>query len=591
MNLLSFIAKFSEKFNAPHYELLGILAIGLVFALILGFITQKIGLSSIVGYLIAGFCISSITPGFKADYEMAFQLAEAGVVLLMFSVGLHFDIKTLLSVKGIAIPGAIVQSIAATTFGTFIGMHLGLTLSSSLILGLGLAVASTVVLIRVLTDNNVIETVPGKVAVGWLVVEDILTVLILVILPSLAGILSVSGASADNAATITILKEVGLAVLRLGILWLLVMEVGGRFVPFVLSGIAKTRSQELFTIAVLVIAFMTAVVAALLFEASLALGAFLGGMVVGRTKLSDQAAADLLPLRDTFAVIFFLSVGMLLDPRFLLQYPVLVMVCITIVLIIKPLTALIVITLLGYSPRTSLVVAAGLAQVGEFSFILAQEAQRLKLVGPEVYNAIVITAIVSITLNPAMFKRIPKFASGLKKNEKVWNFLNYFAQKRERVKHENAQVKVDQDQKMAIVVGYGPTGQSVTEALIANNIKPVIIDMNLDTVISLTQKSVSAVFGDCSKKEVLQAAGIAEASYLIITVPLLNITTAAASLAAILNRDTRVLVRARFLNSLAHLKQIGVKGIAFEEEEVSKGLTALLLEDLEKQKTQPQIDD
>jgi CPA2 family monovalent cation:H+ antiporter-2 len=363
-----------------------------------------------------------------------------------------------------------------------------------------------------------------------------------------------------------------------------------------LSKIAKTRSQELFTIAVLVMAFTTAVAAAFIFQASLALGAFLGGMVVGRSKLSHQAAADLLPLRDTFAVLFFLSVGMLLDPRFLLEYPILVIVCIAVVLIIKPLTALIVVTFLGYSPRTSLVVAMGLAQVGEFSFILAQEASRLGLADARVYNAIVITAIVSITLNPTMFKRIPKITAALKKNEKVWEFLNYFAQKKEKAKRKEPQknlaaIKIEQNQKTAIVVGFGPTGQNIAQALIANNIKPVIIDMNIDTVINLTKKSISAVYGDCSKKEVLQAAGIAEASYLIITIPLLSITTATAALAAILNPQTRILARSRFLNSKAHLKQIGIAAVAFEEEEVSKGLTNLLLEDLEKQKAASKTQD
>jgi CPA2 family monovalent cation:H+ antiporter-2 len=344
---------------------------------------------------------------------------------------LHFDIQDLLSVKGVAIPGAIAQSFIAAALGTFAGLQLGLNLQSSLILGLGLAVASTVVLIRVLTDNETLSTVHGHVAVGWLVVEDIFTVLVLVLLPSLASILSSSGnIQSGGAQTIEIIKAVGIALIRLGALWVIVMGIGGKLVPWILSKVAKTRSQELFTVTVLVLAFSIAVGAALIFQASLALGAFLGGMVVGRTKLSHQAGADMLPLRDTFAVLFFLSVGMLLDPKFLIQYPYLILACLAIVFIAKPFTALLVVTLLGYSTRTALTVAAGLSQVGEFSFILAQEAKRLGLAGDTVYNAMVICAIVSITLNPSLFRQVPRIERFLRKKEKIWKILNYISDKK-----------------------------------------------------------------------------------------------------------------------------------------------------------------
>ncbi|MDR1952803.1 MAG: cation:proton antiporter [Elusimicrobiota bacterium] len=570
-----------------HYQLLGILAIGFVFALLFGYITQRIGLSSIVGYLIAGFCIGSSTPGFIADTDLAFQLSEAGVVLLMFGVGLHFDLKDLLSVKTVAIPGAIAQSGIAAFFGTFIGTHLGLSFSSSLILGLGLAVASTVVLIRVLTDNNVIGTIQGNIAVGWLVVEDILTILILVILPTLAGVLLTD--NQINNETLHIVKAAGLALLRLCALWVIVVEIGGRFIPWLLSKIAKTRSQELFTLAVLVMAFTTAVIAAYTFQASLALGAFLGGMVVGRTKMSHQAGADILPLKDAFAVLFFLSVGMLLNPRFIIEYPILIAACLGIVILIKPLTALIVVTILGYSPKTSLIVAASLAQVGEFSFILAQEAKRLGLAEDAVYNAIVVSAIVSITLNPTIFKQIPRFSAFLSKKEKIWKALSFFAERKSNKKNkikkpDFSNLNRNVNEKTAIVVGYGPAGQKVSETLIENGINPTIIEMNIDTVINLTKKSISAVYGNSSKKEVLQAAGIDNASYLIITVPNLDVTTATASLASILNPDARILARSRFLNTEEYLKQIGVADIAFEEEEVSKGLAALVLDHLNKQR-------
>ncbi|MDR2772763.1 MAG: cation:proton antiporter [Elusimicrobiota bacterium] len=570
-----------------HYQLLGILAVGFVFALTFGYITQKLGLSSIVGYLIAGFCIGPLTPGFVANYDLAFQLSEAGVILLMFGVGLHFDLNDLLSVKGVSIPGAIIQSCIATLFGVFIGTKLGLTFSSSLILGLGLSVASTVVLIRVLTDNDVLGTIQGNIAVGWLVVEDILTVLILVILPSLSDILIIN--TQENNENLQLLIAIGIAVLRLGALWIIVVEIGGRLVPWILSRIVKTRSSELFTIAVLVMAFATAVGAALIFQASLALGAFLGGMVVGRTKMSHQAGADLLPLKDAFAVIFFLSVGMLVNPKFLFEFPLLIAVCVGIVLIIKPLTAFVVVTLLGYSPRTSLTVAAGLAQVGEFSFILAQEAKRLGLASEAVYNTIVIAAIVSITLNPTLFRQIPKINNYFRTKEKLWKALYFFAEKKNSkkigAKKDGLGTTLERgDEKSAIVVGYGPTGQKVVEALINNGLKPTIIEMNIDTVISLAKKSFSAVYGNSATKEVLRAAGVDKASYMIITVPILEVTLATASAASLMNPNIRILARSRFLNTKDYLHQAGVADIAFEEEEVSKGLAELVLSDLKAQR-------
>jgi CPA2 family monovalent cation:H+ antiporter-2 len=567
------------------YQLLQIMAVGFTLSLTFGFITQKLGLSSIVGYLLAGFLIGPSSPGFVADYSLAFQLSEAGVILLMFGVGLHFKTDDLFAVKGVAIPGAIIQSTVATIFGVFLGALLGIDFKSALILGLGLAVASTVVLLRVLEDNDVLNTVHGHVAVGWLVVEDILTVLILVILPSLSVILSNS--STASLGTIEIFKAIGIALIRIFLLWLLVIEGGRRVVPWFLSKIVKTRSQELFTLAVLVIAFVTAVIAAFVFQTSFALGAFLGGMVVGKSKLSHQAGADILPLRDAFAVLFFLSVGMLFDWTFIIDYPLLVYTCLIVVLLIKPLTALVVVCILGYSTRTALTVAAGLAQVGEFSFILAQEAKRLDLVGDLVYNSIVICAIVSITLNPSIFKKIPSFERFLRSKSKIWKILNFSVNKKCNKVNEIAKNLLPTEEllseKVAIVIGYGPTGKEVTQALIKQDIKSVIIEVNIDTVNSLSSQGQAVIYGNSTRKDILIAAGIKKANYLIITVPSLNITLETASLASSLNPKTRIIVRARFLDHKEKLKQLGIAAIAFEEEEVAKALTSLVLDDLEQQ--------
>ncbi|MDR1474631.1 MAG: cation:proton antiporter [Endomicrobium sp.] len=567
-----------------EYKLLEIMAIGFGLALTFGFITQKLGLSSIVGYLLAGFLIGPSSPGFIADTTLVFQLSEAGVILLMFGVGLHFKLDDLMSVKGVALPGAIIQSTIATVFTTFLTLKLGLNLQSALILGFGLAVASTVVLLRVLEDSDTVNTIHGHVAVGWLVVEDILTVLILVVLPSLSLILSDSD---TTSGSINILKAISIALLRIALLWVIVMKGGGKIVPWILSKIVKTRSQELFTLAVLVIAFATAVLAAFVFQASFALGAFLGGMVVGKSKLSHQAGADILPLRDAFAVLFFLAVGMLFDFKFLIEYPALILICLIIVLLIKPLTALITVSVLGYSPKTSLTVAAGLAQVGEFSFILAQEAKRLNLAGNEVYNAIVVCSIISITLNPSLFSKIPSLENYLKSKRTLWNILNFNVARRGDKNKQFVQnilpVEDFKAQKNAIVVGYGPTGKQVVQALKEQNVKSIIVDINIDTINSLTAQGLSAIYGDSSQKEILFASGIKNANYLIITTPSLTSTLETATLASSLNHKTIILARARFLDYKENLKQAGVSQIAFEEAEVAKALTSLLLDDLENQ--------
>jgi CPA2 family monovalent cation:H+ antiporter-2 len=570
-----------------EYKLLEIMAVGFGLALTFGFITQKLGLSSIVGYLLAGFLIGPSSPGFIADSALAFQLSEAGVILLMFGVGMHFKLDDLMAVKGVAIPGAIIQSSIATVFTTFFGLALGLSLKSALILGFGLAVASTVVLLRVLEDNDITNTIHGHVAVGWLVVEDILTVLILVILPSLSTALS---SSSVTDGSFDILKVGSIAILRITLLWIIVMKGGGKFVPWILSKIVKTRSQELFTLAVLVIAFATAVLAAFVFQASFALGAFLGGMVVGKSKLSHQAGADILPLRAAFAVLFFLAVGMLFDFKFLIEYPALICICLVIVLLIKPLTALITISILGYSPKTALTVAAGLAQVGEFSFILAQEARRLNLVGSEVYNAIVVCSIISITLNPSVFAKITILENFLRTKKVLWNLLNFKVEKKGIKNNKSNQfvqniltAKDFSVQKNAIVVGYGPTGKQVVNVLKEQNQNPVIIDINIDTINSLSTQGFSVVYGDSSQKEILFAAGIKNAEYLIITIPSLALTLDTATLASSLNPKTKIIARTRFLDHKENLKQAGISQVAFEEAEVAKALTSLLLDDLENQ--------
>lgn len=558
------------------YTLLEILAAGFTLALVFGYAAQRLKLSPIVGYLMAGICVGPYSPGFVADAHLAGQLAEAGVILLMFGVGLHFNMGDLFAVKNVALPGAVVQVTAATTFGLLVTHVFGIPLASGTILGLGLAVASTVVLLRVLEDANVVDTVHGHVAVGWLVVEDIITVLALVLLPSLA-VLSATDGSAISAMDIA--WALGMAVVRLAALWVLVLVVGGKVVPWLLSHIVRTRSQELFILTVLVAAFATAVGAAVFFQASMALGAFLGGMVIGKTKLSHQAGAEILPLRDAFAVLFFVSVGMLFDPAFLIDNPLLVLSCMFIVLVVKPLTAIGIITILGYSARTALTVAIGLAQVGEFSFILAQGALDLGLIPKDIYTVLVVCSMVSISMNPGLFRAIPKIESWLQRHKTLWAVMNRRAD-RKAAAGRAPDAAQPGAKNLAIVVGYGPTGRHVCDVLADNDMTPVVVDLNVDTVNDLTANGKWAVFGDSSKREILEAAGISRARYLVVTVPNGESTLATATTARTLNEDVRILVRARFMAEESLLRSAGATAISFEEAEVRRSLANLVLDDL-----------
>ncbi|UQZ89321.1 sodium:proton exchanger [Deltaproteobacteria bacterium Smac51] len=564
------------------YPLLELLAVGFVLALFFGFLAQKIGLSPIVGYLLAGFLAGPNFPWFPfvADAHYAAELSEAGVILLMFGVGLHFNMNDLLSVKGVAVPGAIAQSATATVLGTLAAWSFGFSTGAGLVLGMGLAVASTVVLLRVLSDNNVLDTIHGHVAVGWLIVEDIFTVLILVLLPSIAAAINTQA----GVGAVDMLIALGLALVKLAAMWVLILVVGGKIVPWLLTHVAKTRSQELFTLTVLVVAFATAVGAAAAFGASMALGAFLGGMVVGKSSVSHQAGADLLPLKDAFSVLFFVSVGMLFDPSFIARHPGMVIVCFLIVIIAKPLVAMLVVSLLGYSVHTALTVATGLAQVGEFSFILAQAAEKLELIPTEVYSILVICCMGSIVLNPSLVKKVPVIEGYLKKHPRLWHALSWRADHK-AMKGNQAEEAIlsaeEEDAGRALVVGYGPSGRQVAQALSDQGLVPVVIDMNVDTVNDLTSKGSHAVFGDSSKTDVLRAAGVEKARYLIVTIPDVSTTTATVATAMGMNPNLRVLVRARFLSDKSLLCSLGVSAIAFEEEEVAKTLANLVLNDLE----------
>src|SRR5688572_14248820 len=369
-------------------SLLTTIATAFAAAWVLGLITQLLRLSPIVGYLLAGVAIGPYTPGFAGDVALASQLAEVGVILLMFGVGLHFNLRDLLAVRSVAVPGAIGQSLAATLLGLVVAVSFGWPAKQGLVLGMAMAVASTVVLIRVLTDNRALDTTAGHVAIGWLIVEDVLTVIVLVLIPAL-------GTGAAAAAT-SIPTEGGdprpfwlallIALGKLAALVAVLLYGGSWLIPWIMVRVARLRSRELFTLTVLVMAIAIAAASFFLFGASMALGAFLAGMVVGRSPVSHQAAADALPLRDAFAVLFFASVGMLFDPKFVVQHPVLLVAGLGIVMIGKPLAAMVIVAVIGYPVRTALTVAIGLAQIGEFSFILSQVGREKRVMDDVGHN-------------------------------------------------------------------------------------------------------------------------------------------------------------------------------------------------------------
>jgi CPA2 family monovalent cation:H+ antiporter-2 len=559
----------------PHdAPLITTIAAALVGAWLLGTLARKLGLSPIVGYLLAGVAIGPFTPGFVGDVDLARQLAEVGVVLLMFGVGLHFHLADLLAVKAVAIPGALVQSATATLLGLATGLAFGWTPTAGLLFGLALAVASTVVLIRALEEEQLLGTVHGHVAVGWLIVEDVLTVAVLVVIPVVAGA-SVGGASTGWLAS------VGVALLKLAALVALVLLAGSRVVPWLLVLAARLRSRELFTLTVLALAMAIATGAAFLFGASMALGAFLAGMVVGHSSLSAQAGADALPLRDAFAVLFFVAVGMLFDPALLLREPLLVLCALAIVLVGKPLVALLVVALLGYSARTALTVALGLAQIGEFSFILADLGRDHGLLPPAAQSVLVAAALLSIAVNPFLVSRLDALERALQRRPALWRLVNARALRRRHAANmETAEALASSPAPLAVVVGYGPVGQSVERLVRQAGIETAVIDLNVDTVNELAGQGRRALYGDASHPDILKQAGVERASHLVVTLPHSVNRGPLIAAARQLNPRLRILVRARYLRERRELEQSGADLACFEEMEAAAALAERLLRDI-----------
>jgi K+:H+ antiporter len=535
------------------------LAGGLGAALVFGYITHRLGLSPIVGYLIAGVAIGPHTPGLVADSHIAEQLAEIGVILLMFGVGLQFHLDELLAVRRIAIPGALVQSGVATLLGATAAHAFGWTWPQAVVLGLSLSIASTVVLVRVLSDNRQLHTAAGHIAVGWLVVQDVLAVLVLVMLPALKSESSFSGLATSMA--LALVKVAGLAVVA--------AIVGQRAIPAILDRIAATHSRELFTLTVLALAIGLAVGSAALFGVSMALGAFLAGMVVGRSDYSLRAATDALPMRDAFAVLFFVSVGMLLRPAGLVEHPAQIGTALVIVIVCNPLAAAAVAGLMRYPARTVATVAIALGQIGEFSFILVTLGRDLALVPAEAVDVVVATAIISITINPLAFKTIEPLDRWLARHR-----FERLATGENAV-DAGASSSLDPDGR-AIVIGYGPTGRMVTRLLKENGISPTVVDLNIDAVRELRDGGMSAVYGDAQHPHTLISAGLPHAATLIVS----GADTGSPQIikeARAINPDVHIFVRGGYLRDVPPLKEAGAEQVFSGEGEVALAMTEAVL--------------
>ncbi len=484
------------------------MAAALGLSLVLGFAAARLKLPALVGYLLAGVLIGPFTPGFVADVGLATQLAEIGVMLLMFGVGLHFSIDDLMAVRKIAIPGAMVQMAVATALGTVVALGWGWSMAGALVFGLSLSVASTVVLLRALESRGVLESQNGRIAVGWLVVEDLAMVLVLVLLPALVTLGDAAGASATDLA-LTLARTL-LAVIAFVALMLV---VGRRVLPWVLWQISATGSRELFTLCVVAVALGIAYGAYALFGVSVALGAFFAGLVLRESEFSHRAAEESLPFRDAFAVLFFVSVGMLFDPRVLLDRPLQVLAVAAIIMVGKSVAAAALVLALRYPLNTALTVSVSLAQIGEFSFILAALGGSLGVLPPEAKSLIVAGAILSIALNPLLFSLIEPMRRWVVGRSAL-------ARRLEARDDPLAELPTSTSRQVlsrqVVLVGHGVVGRAVARSLTERGIPFVVVDQNRERVESLREAGLAAVVGDAGEPSVLVQAHIAEAALLVV---------------------------------------------------------------------------
>ena len=561
----------------PHdVDLIILLAVGFGLALIFGYLAVRLRLPPLIGYLIAGIIISPNTPGIVADIHLANQLAELGVMFLMFGVGMHFSLNDLLQVRRIALPGAILQIAVATLLGIGVSMIWGWSFGSALVFGLSLSCASTVVLLKALGDRGLLNSVNGKIAVGWLLVEDLVMVLVLVLLPATAALLggeALTGGADDNiwlTLGITLLKVVGFIAFML--------IIGKRLVPMIMQFVARLGSRELFTLTVVAAAVSIAFGAYKIFGVSMALGAFFAGMVVKESDFSHRAEEETLPLREIFAILFFVAVGMLFDPRILVEQPVHVLAVVAIIMVGKTIAAMALVLFFRYPINTALTVGASLAQIGEFSFILATLGVSLKLLSLEGQNLILAGALISITLNNFVFSVIEPVQRWIRERSHLARLLERSGDPLAMLPDEVSQ---DYLRDQVVIVGHGEVGRRITKQLMAEDIKVVIAEENREIVENLREKGIAAVSGMATDPGVLIQAHIQHARLLVLSpMDILDIHKIV-DIAKTLNPEIQVLVCAESKEEAEVIRRDQIGEVYFAKEEMAKNMSNHILNQIQ----------
>jgi CPA2 family monovalent cation:H+ antiporter-2 len=565
----------------PHETaLIGTVAVGLGLAFIFGLIASRLRLPPILGYLIAGVAVGPFTPGFVADAGLAAQLAEIGVILLMFGVGLHFSIRDLFEVRRIAIPGAMAQITVATVLGAAVNRLWGLPWGAGLVFGLSLSVASTVVLLRALEDRGILESSDGRIAVGWLIVEDIVTVLALVVLPVIAVPLgghapvAADAAHAVAAADQSLGRVLIMTAIKLVAFVVVMMVVGRRIVPLLLKGVVNTGSRELFTLAVLAIALGLSTGAAYLFDVSFALGAFFAGIIVSESDFSHEAATNALPLQDAFAVLFFVSVGMLFDPAIVFERPLQLIAVLAIIMIGKSLASFAIVLLFRYPLHTALTISASLAQIGEFSFILATMAVSLGIMTQDSQNLLIASALLSITLNPVAFGFIPTLERFLDKHvgtrpsvaDRIQRPAGDLAQLPSGISEASLRDHV-------VLIGYGRVGGPVAKELIRHNIPFVVVEQSRERAEALREQGLPVIYGDATRPEVLKPAHMENARMVVVAAPDAFQARAIVRLVREVNPGVQLIVRTHSDEERQFLESSGADVALVGERELAVSMT------------------
>ena len=555
-------------------DIISTLAGGFAAALVLGYVCHLIRLSPIVGFLVAGIVIGPTTPGFTADPQIAAQLAEIGVVLLLFDVGLHFDLHELGRVRKFAVPGALLQCLGSSLATFLLMLWFSYSWQEALVMGIAMSFASTVVVTRLLSDANELQTPTGNLAIGWLIVQDVLAVLALVMLPNLKGI--------QDASWLNLIGIFEIAALKIAVLVLAVFFLGCKFIPKILHRIAQTRSRELFTLTILVIVLGLALISSKGFGVSMALGAFLAGVVIGQSDFSVRATTDALPMRDAFAALFFVSVGMLFDPIVFFDTPGLFFAILAIAMVVTPAIAIGLMLLLGLELKTALRVGLAFAQIGEFSFIVASLAKRSDLIPESLEHVLVAVSIFSIALCPLLQIAIDPIVQFARRSPR----LRWLSVLREPLSTSPA-VSMDGNQSSepisefrTVVIGYGPVGRTAAKLLSENGIAATIIEMNPSSIEPIRAAGHRVVLGDASHVETLKAAGVESAVSLILSASNINQATSVIQMAKLLNPSIQILVRSAYIGQGQALLKQGADQVIAEESEVALAMAETILRNL-----------